>query len=97
MLRISFNPKLREQFEEVKKSQSTVALKNCIVKRGRNDKLEILVNSKCAMIKSLKKFKVTEEEIAVKTSQCPVLGTLEEVKDLAEYQQVTITGKVLSR
>ena len=95
---ISFEPKLHEQFEEAKKSQSPVALKNCIVKRGRNDELEILVNSKCAMIKSPKKFKVTEEEIAVlKTSQCPVLGTLEEVKDLVEYQEVTITGKVLSR
>ena len=98
MLRmISFDPKLREQFEEAQKSQSPVALKNCIVKQGRSDELEILVNSKSAMIKSPKKFKVTEEEVKVlKESQCPVLGTLEELKDLAEHQQVTITGKVVS-
>lgn len=32
----------------------------------------------------------------LKASQCPVLGTLEELKDLAEHQKVTITGKVLS-
>jgi len=79
------------------KSQSSIALKNCIVKRGRSDELEILVNLKSSLIKFPKKFKVTEEEGEVlKASQCPVLGTLEEVKDLVEHQQVTITGKVLS-
>ena len=94
---ISFDPKLREQFEEAQKSQSSVALKNCIVKRGRSDELEILVNSKSSIINSPKKFKVTEGEVELlKASQCPVLGTLEEVKDLAEHQQITITGKVLS-
>jgi len=62
---ISFDPKLHEQFEEAQKSQSSVALKNCIVKRERSNKLEILVNSKSSLIKSSKKFKVTEEEVEV--------------------------------
>lgn len=59
---ISFEPKLREQFEEAQKSQSPVALKNCVVKRGRSDGLEILVNSKSVLIRSPKKFKVTERK-----------------------------------
>ena len=32
---VSFDPKLRDQFEEAQKSRTSMALKNCVVKRGR--------------------------------------------------------------
>ena len=94
---VSFDPKLRDQFEEAQKSCSPVALRNCVVKRSRTDELEILVNTKSSLIRSPKKFKVTEDDAeGLKLLPCPVVGTLEEIKDIAEHQQVTITGKVLS-
>ena len=94
---ISFDPKLRDQFEEAHKNKYPVALKNCFVKRGRTDELEILVNTKSSVMKSPKKFKISEDDIGVlQLSQCPVLGTLEEVKDIAENQHITINGKIIS-
>ena len=44
----------------------------------------------------LKKFKVAEDETEAANVLCSVVGTLEEIKDLAEYQQVTVIGKILS-
>lgn len=92
---ISFDPKMRDGFEEAKKNQSSVALRNCIVKRGRSDKLEILLNGRSSMTRSPKKFKIPDEVNTI-SAQCPVVTTLEEVKDLAEHQKITITGKILS-
>ena len=94
---VSFDPKLHDQFEEAQKNQYPFALRNCFVKRDRRDELEILVNTNTSVVKSPKKFKVSEDDIGVlQLSQCPVLGTLEEVKDVAENQQITISGKILS-
>ena len=48
-------------------------------------------------MKSPKKFKISEDDIGVlQLSQCAVVGTLEEVKDIAENQHITISGKILS-
>ena len=74
-----------------------MALKNCVVKRERTDELEILVNTKSSLIRSPKKFKVTKTEAeGLKLLPCPVVGTFEEIKDIAEHQQVKIVGKILS-
>ena len=93
---VSFDPKLRNQFEEAKKQHCGVALKNCVVKRKlQTDNFEILMNSKSSVVKSPKKFKVEEQDV-VSPSHCSELGTLEEIKDLSEHQQVTVSGKIQS-
>ena len=57
----------------------------------------IFVNTTTSVMKSPKKFKVSKEDIGIlQLSQSPVLGTLEEVKDAAENQRITISGKILS-
>ena len=72
-------------------------MKDCFVKRGRRDELKILVKLNTSIVKSLKKFKISEGDIAIlQSSQCPVLGTLEEVKDIAENQHINMSGKILS-
>ena len=93
---VSFDPKLHTQFEEVKKSGRSVALQNCFVKRSRfeTDNFEIHVNNKSSIVSSPKKFKVSED--ALTTSCCPELGTIEELKDLTEHQQLNVTGKIQS-
>ena len=90
---VSFDPKLRTQFEEVKKLGSGVALQNCLVKRKADD-FELHVNSKSSILRSPKKFKVSDD--SCEEECCPELKTLEDLKNLAEHQQVTFTGKVLS-
>ena len=63
----------------------------------RTDELEILFNTKSSLIRSPKKFKITEDEAeGLKLLPCPVVGTLKEIKDVAEHQQLTIIGKILS-
>ena len=72
-----------------------MALQNCVFKRSRSDgdEFEILVNKKTSITQSPKKFKVGEEDV-LKIACAPQLGTLEELKDLCEHQQVSLTGKV---
>ena len=62
---VSFGPKLCDQYEEAQKNQYPVALKNCFVKRGRRNDLEILVNTNISVMKSPKKFKVPEDDIGI--------------------------------
>ena len=67
-----------------------MALRNCVIKRGRTDELEILVNTESSLIRSPKKFKVREDEVeGLKLLPCPVVGTLEEVKDIRSRTQTS--------
>ena len=74
--------------------QCSLALQNCTFKRSRN-KCEIHVDKNTSVILSPKKFKVTKESV-LKVTCSPNLATLEEVKDVAEQQQITVLGKVQS-
>lgn len=80
-----------------KKLECSVALENCYVKRSRfeTDNSEIHINSKYSIVNSPKKFKLSED-VQRRTSGCPELGTLEELKDLSEHRQINVTGKVQS-
>ena len=91
---VSFEPNLRSKIEQAQKAQCSVALHNCTFKKSR-DKCEIHVNENTSVIPSPKKFKVTEESVLQVTSS-PDLRTLEELKDVAEQQQITVLGKVQS-
>ena len=48
------------------------------------------------MIRSPKKFKISDDQVNAVSAPCPVVATLEEVIDLAEHQRISITGKILS-
>lgn len=93
----SFEPKLRSQFDEAQKAQCSLAVQNCVVKRNRdNDDFEIHVNKQTSLVQSPKKFKVGKEFDLPKTYCGPELGTLEQLKNLSELQQISIRGKVQS-
>ena len=50
-----------------------------------------------SIMKSPKKLKILEADIGIlQSSQCPMLGTLKEVKDIEENQRITISEKILS-
>ena len=91
---VSFEPRLRSKIEEAQKSQRSVTLENCTFKRNR-DVFEIHVNNRTSIVPSPKKFKMEDniDKIAVDS---PELGTLEELKDLAEHQLISVRGKVQS-
>ena len=94
---VSFDPTLRSKLEEVQKDKGSVALQNCFIKRGRdNDDFEVHVNNKTSIIPSAKKFRVDDKLIATQAKQSAALATLEEVKDAAEHQCVSLSGKVQS-
>ena len=93
---VSFEPNLRGELDEAQKTQRSLALQNCIVKRNRdNDDFEIHVNNRTSLVQSPKKFKFVEDDLP-KISGSPELGTLEQLKDLSEHQQISVTGKVQS-
>ena len=91
---VSFDPNLRNKLEEIRKSGGGLALQNCLVKR-KADNFELHVNNKSSVVSSPKKFKVSDDNVENGMS-CPELRTLEELKDLAEHQRVSFTGKVIS-
>ena len=72
-----------------------MAVTNCCIKRNREDEFEILAHNKSSITNLPKKFKVNDEgtnKIA-KVNICD-LGTIEELKDLKEWQHVNVVGKV---
>ena len=78
-------------------SKAGVALRNCAIKRSRvSDNFEVHLNNKTGIVSSPKKFKVVEEEVTMQATCSSVLGTLEELKDVAEHQRISISGKVVA-
>ena len=51
-------------------------------------------NNRTSIVPSPKKFKI--EDSVIKVAHSPELGTLEELRDLAEHQQVSVRGKLQS-
>jgi len=85
--------------EEARLQRYVVGLTNCCIKRSRipeRNEFEVIVGNKMTVVESPKKFKIdTETETA--SSYCSAKSTtLELVKDVAEHQHVTVTGKVVS-
>lgn len=78
-------------------SKAGVALRNCAIKRSCvSDNFEVHLNNKNGIVSSPKKFKVLEEEVTMHATCSSVLGTLEELKDVAEHQRISISGKVVA-
>jgi len=94
---VSFDPGLRAKLQEAQNDKGSVALQNCFIKKGRdNDDFEVHVNNKTSVIPSPKKFKVDDELMATQAKQSAALATVEEIKDAAEHQSVSLSGKVQS-
>ena len=92
---VSFEPKLRGQIEEALQQRYGVGLINCCIKRSRNSEFKVIVGNKTTVLRAPKKFKVDSEIEAVLFYCNTELTTLELVKDVAEHQHVTVTGKVI--
>ena len=84
------------ELDEAQKAQHSLALQNCVVKRNRdNDDFEIHVNNRTSLVQSPKNSDLWRR-IMPKILCSPELGTLEQLKDLSEHQQISVTGKVQS-
>ncbi len=94
---ISFEPRLRTEVENARKSSEGVALTNCLVQRTKQPgaELEVKATAHTSVVKSPRKFELAEdvEYTAVASSE---LRSLEEIDGLAVNQRVTVTGKVVS-
>ena len=96
---VSFEPKLRKAVEDAHKDGSEIAVSKCSAKRGLGDAFEILANHKMEIMSSPKKFKISDEardKQAAVTSKCSNLDTIEELRNLQEFQRANIIGKVES-
>lgn len=60
------------------------------------DNFKVHINSKTSILSSPKKFKGVEEKLTSQARCLSELGTLEELKDVAEHQQISISGKVVA-
>lgn len=96
---VSFEPNLRKAVEDANKDGREIAVRKCTVKRGLGNDFEILANHKTEIMSSPKKFKISDEAIEKQVAvgfSCSDLGTIEELRDLKEFQRVNIIGKVQS-
>ena len=83
---VSFEPKLRPE----------INLRNCGVKRNREQALEVQANAHTKVINYLKKFKGDEKAIIEsQKTKCHQIKALEDLNDIAEHQSVWVTGKVI--
>ena len=62
---VSFEPKLRQQIEEAHEKCSSIALRNCAVKRNRQEDLEVLVSSQTKIHSSPKKMAINTASLSL--------------------------------
>ena len=93
---VSLEPKLRPQLEEAREQSSGVLLKNCAVKRSTQHNLEVQANSRTVISNSPKKFKVDKTAIQLSEVRSNEIKALEDLKDVAEHQYMSVTGKITS-
>jgi len=93
---VSFDSTLRSKLEDTMKAGGGVALQNCMIKRkAGSDEFELHVNNKRVVVNSPKKFKLSED-VRGNADACAEVKSLDELKDITEHQQVSISGKVTS-
>jgi len=95
---VSFNLKMRKEVEDAYKNGREVAVASSCVKRNREDQFEILAHNRSSIGNSPKKFKFKDDathmvKLTGNANICD-LETIEEVKDLKEWQHVNVVGKV---
>ena len=84
---------------EAAKSWEGVALVNCTVKRSRmsgGEELEVIFGSRSSVKPSAKKFRVDEEAAVLNMAGVVEIKCVEEAKDVAVNQHVSVSGRVLS-
>jgi len=94
---VSFEPNLRRKVEEAQQKGSAIQLRNCAVKRNRQQELEVLASTQTKIENSPKKFKINDTVLKeFEEKKCSAVSTLEQLNDVAEMQAVTVRGKVVS-
>ena len=91
---VSFEPKLWSQINDATANSTTVSLRNCSVKRGRQNDLEVFANSHTSIVNSPKKINVDQISILEHNSKC--VRMLDDLKDIAEHQNITVSGKIMT-
>ena len=82
---VSIEPKIRPQIEESLEKSSGITLRNCLVKRSRQQDLDMLATSQTVIHNSAKKFKIDEKVIKnLDATKCHEKKTLEELNDVEE-------------
>ena len=81
--------------EESLEKSSGITPRNYLVRRSRQQDLEVLATSQTVIHNSPKKFKIDEKVIQdLDAAKCHEMKTLEELKDVALHQYVSVTRKV---
>jgi len=91
---VSFEPKLWSQINDARANSTAVSLKNYCVKRGRQNDLEDLATSHTSIHNSPKKFKVDHQAVQEDDAKCHSMQTLEQLKDIAEHQYISVSGTI---
>jgi len=91
---VSFEPRLHKEFQDAQQEKCPVSIQNCLLKWNR-DKIEILIDSKTSITSSPKKIRVNESDVLSRVPEAE-FDTIDDLKDVAERQQVSIVAKIVS-
>ena len=93
---ISFESKLKTDFEEAQQNQKEIALTSCTAKENNMTKeIELLLGARTQMMKSPKKFKIDDSlTLPLDPSSAEVDIVISDLNDTAIHQSVNINGKI---
>lgn len=95
---ISFEPKLHGEIETMRKSGESVKISNCTVQESRLSgvkELEVVLNSRTNLLKSPKKFNISESIVDTSLSAGAIdIASLVEVDNCSVNERINITGKI---
>lgn len=86
---VGYDSKVRRRLTECK---GAVTMSNCEIKRGRHDGdgLEVHIRNSTEIAESKNQFDVTKE-----IEQQEAVTRIDQVRDMSQYQRVTVEGKVM--
>jgi len=91
---VSFEPKLWSKIDDARANYAAVSIKNCCVKRGKQNDLEVLATSHTTIQNSPKKFKVDHKDVQEHNAECRNIQSLQQLSDIADHQYITVSGKI---
>ena len=93
---VSFEPKVRNEFEQFMEAEEAVAVQNCDIKKSKfGPGYEVVLSQKSSVVSSPKRFKVDQVELEKSVG---MLSKLMELTDIAANMgnKVSVQGKILS-
>ena len=95
---MSFEPKVRDEFQHFMDAEETIAIQNCDMKRSKfGSGYEVVLSQKSSVISSPKRFKLDQVELTPRCDQ-QSLGKIIEINDIAANmgKKFTFQGKIVS-